>query len=1360
MENTIKEKQRYFLLLLSTLSLLFSNQLNAQNFKHLGIKEGLSQLSVLSIYQDELGRMWFGTREGVNVYDGKHINIYKPWTIDMSRENNNLPAGNVVKTIVGNKHGDIYMDVDGALVRYDLQKEKFVLLKNSGLQTLTTEGDEVWSIVGDSLYLCKSDSLAFQQKINIPYISCLWKSGNTLWVGTHQGLYLYENKIIKKVLPSIWIYALFKSSHGDLWIASLSQGLYRITKSGEVLSEPHFPDSGEGVISNQIRYFTEDEQENIWFGTFEGLQMYNPYNKKYSAFRKKDRIGSLTHSSVFPVYKDNQGSIWLGTYYGGVHYFNPQKDIFTYYPYDSQRDDCLNFPLIGSMVEDKDKNLWICTDGGGVNRLNRKTGEFTYFTSSQKNSILHNNIKCICYDEKRDCIYIGTYVGGFSRYDRKTGKFYNYLEDYNKTIKGPNREVLKLLVKDDWLYIIARNGFWKMDIESGEFHFICYISASDFIIATDGTIWFATDTGVYRMNMQPPYSPVLFKLEEEGRKFRISKIIQGSTGTIYFSTVGNGFYSYDEKEKNLIHYTVNQSNLLSNYCYTMVETSSNNILITHERGISMFSPFNLSINSVEMGENNGITTIIDGCGAYISSDEQIFLGGVDGMISFRESDLNKKYKNNGNLYFSALQIHNTRIYPDDVTGVLKQSLPFVRDLELSASQNNIIISFSSSNYLSINSNTRYEYKLEGFDQDWAPTAYMNLHYTNIPPGKYILRLREKPVSKNNNLSDEQQEISLNIVVHNPWYNTVWAWLCYVLIVAGSVYGVWHVKMGRKMLALSLEQEKKEKVRNEELNQTKLRFFMNISHEFRTLLTLIIGQIELLMQIHKLPPSVYNRLLKIHKNAIHMRILITELLDFRKLEQGHMRLKITFGDIVAVTKEVYLSFYELAQKKNITYLFEHGNDSLNMWFDPVQMQKVLFNLISNAFKYTSDKGKIQIFISKTDKNVLIEVKDTGCGISQEVIDKIFERFYQVNDSHSGLTTGTGIGLSLAKGIVDAHKGNISVASEVGKGSTFTVSLLLGNAHFSQEEMSTASSEMPQTIDENEKFSSVERDEIPSEVMEETEANDTGEETREKPTILIVEDNLQLIEMLEDIFSPIYNVYKAFNGAEGFDMTRQIQPDIVLSDVMMPVMSGKEMCHKIKSNFEVSHIPVVLLTAQTTVEYMIDSYMFGVDDYITKPFNVKLLISRCNNLVNSRRALLERFKNMEKIMAKSVDGLNASDQKLIDEANAVIRKNFDNFDFDLNLLASELNMGRSKMFSRIKEITGITPNEYVLNMKLKEAGRLLKEVSEYNVAEVAYTLGFSSPRYFSKCFKSFYGVTPQAFRKSQGENSSEEDELTNQ
>ena len=584
-------------------------------------------------------------------------------------------------------------------------------------------------------------------------------------------------------------------------------------------------------------------------------------------------------------------------------------------------------------------------------------------------------------------------------------------------------------------------------------------------------------------------------------------------------------------------------------------------------------------------------------------------------------------------------------------------------------------------------------------------------------------------------------ICLNIHVSAPFYATIWAYLFYVLCLTALMVAFVRFKTRQAALRSSLEFERKEKERIEELNQVKLRFFTNISHEFRTPLTLILGQIEVLMQMD-LGTTVYNRIQRIYKNAWHMRNLISELLDFRKQEQGYLKLRVEEQNLVTFTRQIYMCFYEYAQKKEITYRFDSVEETISVWFDPIQLQKVIFNLLSNAFKYTSNKGNITVEVRKVASQAVVSVCDTGIGIPVEHISKIFDRFYQTDNasSSSSFTLGTGIGLALAKGIMNMHHGKIEVESTVGEGTKFILSLPLGNRHFSDEEMAVTEGRESLIIPEASVSS---YGQLMAEEIKEPESQKNMDE-EDKPTILLVDDNTELLSMLEDIFLPMYNVYTACNGREGLEMAQQIQPDLIVSDVIMPEMSGKDLCYKIKTNVELSHISVVLLTAQTSVEYVVEGLMFGADDYITKPFNIKVLVARCNNLIKNKKRLIAHYAG--KIITESpvAEAINEKDKELLTKCVNIVRENFENPDFDVTALASELCMGRSKLYMQFKQMTGLTPNEFILKVKLDEAMSLLTEHPELNITEISVRLGFSSPRYFSKSFKAFFGIAPQGVR----------------
>ena len=571
--------------------------------------------------------------------------------------------------------------------------------------------------------------------------------------------------------------------------------------------------------------------------------------------------------------------------------------------------------------------------------------------------------------------------------------------------------------------------------------------------------------------------------------------------------------------------------------------------------------------------------------------ELFFISGTNGLALFQKQSL-YALPSKSLLNFDKLFIFNEEICPNDQSGILTDILAKTSDIYLSYKQNNITVEFASFNYNN-DRNRLFEYRLEGFDKAWTQTTGTTITYTNLPPGEYILRAR--PLAGKENLDEE---VHLNIHVSAPFYATVWAYFFYLLCLLGVMIAFIRFKTRQAALKSSLEFERKEKERIEELNQVKLRFFTNISHEFRTPLTLILGQIEVLMQMD-LGTTIYNRILRIYKNAWHMRNLISELLDFRKQEQGYLKLKVEEQNLVTFTRQIYMCFYEYAQKKEITYRFDNVEETISVWFDSKQLQKVIFNLLSNAFKYTPNKGSIRVEVRMLASQAIVSVCDTGVGIPEEHISKIFERFYQTDNS-SSFTLGTGIGLALAKGIMNMHHGKIDVESTVGKGTKFTLSLPLGNRHFSDEEMATVESRESVIISEAVPMLPFEQ--IMDVEEEKTKVQENIKE-EDKPIILLVDDNEELLSMLEDLFLPIYKVYIAHDGREGLEMARQIQPDLIISDVMMPEMSGKELCYKIKTNVELSHISVILLTAQTSVEYVVEGLMFGADDYVTKPFNVK-------------------------------------------------------------------------------------------------------------------------------------------------------------
>lgn len=673
---------------------------------------------------------------------------------------------------------------------------------------------------------------------------------------------------------------------------------------------------------------------------------------------------------------------------------------------------------------------------------------------------------------------------------------------------------------------------------------------------------------------------------------------------------------------------------------------------------------------------------------------------------------------------------------------METALPFADQINLEYNENNISISVASNSYIDNANRKIYEYWLEGFSNEWNTIYNNTIVYTNLNPGKYKLIVREKQQSS----LDEVHSIALAIVVHSPWWSTWVAYLVYLCMVVAIAYLLLRNWRARMQLRASLAQEKLEKEKNEELIQAKLQFFANISHEFRTPLTLIISQLEALLQSGNYSPYLRTRLQKIYKNTFHFRELISELLDFRKMERGKLQLHVCQLDIILYLKQIQQDFMDQAQLKNIQFEFHTEVENIQCWFDGRQLRKVFSNLLSNAFKHTPEKGRVELQIEAKETVIEIKVIDTGEGIPEEALPYIFDRFYQVDSAIS--SPGSGIGLALSKGIVELHHGDITVQSAMHYGTIFTVTLPKENLFRDDDYVTFVE---PEEMLDNHFV-------MPLEEGGEQEADRIGEETLEtqgdmtaKDCLLIVEDNEDLLQILTSLLSPLYRITIAMNGKEGLQKAMEEHPVLILSDIMMPEMSGLEMCAKIKSNFDLCHIPVVLLTALTSDNKKMEGLQCGADDYIEKPFNNKMLLGRIANIIRNRKMLKQKF-GMEMTAGNSVEAemqtlvLNPIDAKFLSKLEEVIKEHLSDSDFDVNMLAKELLISRSSLYNKLKALSCMTPNEFILNTRLKYAADLLKHHTELQINEIAYQVGFNSPRYFRHCFKACFNQTPQEYRGS--------------
>lgn len=1317
--------------------LLFPLQVWGQiHFNRLDRSNLLPQINIMSIYQDETGAMWFGTTGGLCRYNGFSTQVFRS-----SPEYPGLTRNNIL-SITGGDDGAVYIRAGYDLIRYDVAGESFTRI-GEGVSGIFHALDRLWVNVGESIYTWSEQenmmSLWSGSGGMRGNVTALWVSdGGDVWAGGDGGLKVSRaskgGAESRLVLEGVDVYSLCIDSEGLVWVGTEDSGIYVLNGDGSMKWRfSHIP--GQNSISHDfVRTIIEDERGDILAGTFFGLNSFDRNTGLWTNHIHDDTLpGSLSHSSVYAVYRDAQNTIWVGTYFGGVNYFNRRSDIFEYYNASSTDKSRLSFPFVGRMTEDGDGNLWICTEGGGLNRFDPRTRQFSrylYYERGRTGVEAGYNLKGICYDPESNKLYIGIHNAGMFVFDvaTRTGAPI----DHSEWLWGmqPYRGSIIALTKQG-LHRIEGNRILPFSDDGFLTALVNRTPPSSFFIDSGDRIWMSTGAGLRRVDIVTGEEKYYLHDDAYSRsfgKFDVTSFVETRQGEVFFGTLGSGLFRYSPETDDFDNYTEANGSVSGDFNFHISEMGDGNLLLLHDKTFSIFDPA-IGATVYRSAGNFPLTGFFEGNSSYITRGGEIFIGGVNGLVSVEESRLATTSPTHYAVYFDRLLLGGTPVTPGDDTKILSKTLPLTDAISLRHNQNNFSIEFASSDYSQHDTVQDYEYILEGLDTEFHSVSSNMITYTNINPGKYNLVIRKISPVKN---GDDRMTRSLAITIKPPFYGTTFAYIIYALLSAAILAGIIFFLMWRYRINTSLEMERKENENNERMNQMKLGFFTNISHEFRTPLTLIMAQIEHILSTNHLEPALQRNISKVHDNATHMRELITELLDFRKMEQGFHELKIEQVEMVTYIKDIYLSFTEYADKHDIRYRYDFPRQGA-MWghIDRVQLKKAIYNLLSNAFKYTPDGGEITVRL-KVDERIHIVVEDNGIGISSEALSRIFERFYQAEYRTSGFSLGTGIGLALTKMIIEKHMGEISVSSTLDEGSIFDIALQTGYSHFEE----VMPPQQPITVqadpgDEQE------------DVRQSVDSTDDDPASDQLCLILIVEDNEQMRSLLVEIFSPKYRVLTAVNGRQGLEMAEEHLPDIILSDVMMPEMSGREMCRRIKNDMKLSHIPVVMLTSLDSADQTVEGYMFGADDYVVKPFNVEILKARCSSMVKSRQRLYHHMIRSREVAGQEIK--SEQEAQFMERVTEIIRANFDNPEFDMNMLASELCIGRNKLYISIKDISGMTPNEFALVTKLRESTVFLKNHQHLNISEIADRLGFSSLKYFSKCFKTFYGVSPARWRK---------------
>ncbi len=1340
-----------FLLFPFVLDAAFTDEIR---FTHIGLEDGLSHSTVFAVNQDREGYMWFATYDGVNRYDGYNFTVYRH-----RYEDSYSIASDMSTCITVDDSDRVWIGTREGLSLYDHKKDRFsnfcyrkndqsvavnsiVPIEKDLLMLGTKEGILLFD-VSSGRFL--SDTLS--ASVHGLYPSALVRHDGRVYIGTEDAVYDYglRDGNLEKVmsLPTdSKVQAILYQPFHKLWIATEGSGLYMFDMKTKELKNYRYGDGQSGLNSNYVRSLALDSENRLWVGTYGGVNIRTEGTDSFLSVSSSElKEGSLSQNSVRSIFMDSQGGMWLGTYWGGLNYYHPLCNRFQHIQHIPFYNSLSN-NVVSCIVADARQNLWIGTSDGGLNYYDNVSRTYkSYLKNTDDPEEPFKDIKTIYVDEARDKVYVGAHSGGMMVLDRTTGSV-EYYNLHNR--KSPTNNIYSIIPDgNEGLWVASLEYLLHFDKKSRSFTFVDRnmdgqsLKRCNRLLFRDsrGRIWTGGEKGlsIFDQKGDSLQSNVDFKIPSELKQTFISCFYETSSGSILAGT-HNGLFALSEKDGGVVQYTASDG-LPSNIIYGILEDAYGRLWVSTNQGLSCFS--------IESGQSRNFT-VMDGlqgnqfnAGSFCRKDDGYMLfGGIGGITSFRpETLLDNPFTPKP--IITKLSVHNREVLPEDGTGILDECITGVNRITLSPSQNSFAISFVVSNYISGKHNT-FAYRLTGYDDTWYEQNDISpVSYANLPAGEYIFCVK----AANNDGKWNDDPVTLHITVLPIWYRTWWAFSLFALLLASIVFGIVRFLQIRRNMQTEIRIERLDKEKQEEISQMKIRFYVNISHELRTPLTLIIAPLQELVSRVK-GQWEHKQLLYIQQNANRLLHLINQLMDFRRAELGIFELRVVYANAYKRMSEIYTNYEGLSRRKEIKYDFYTGLQDRNVLFDENYLDLILNNLLSNAFKYTKAGGSITVNLDLEDGFLVIAVSDTGVGIPPDKQEHIFERFYRAdNDSR-----GSGIGLSLVQRLVELHHGRITLQSEVGKGSTFTVYLPQDKSVYSQEELiglnsDTASGLNVYSTNAGDVF-------VDSADSEDNTAEeyDGEKQTGKRGTILIVEDNAELRRYLVSGLSGLFVLLEADNGQKALDILKDNDVDLIITDVMMPVMDGIRLSRSVKQNLRTCHIPVYMLSAKADMKCQIEGLSGGADDYIAKPFSMEVLRTKILNMLRTRNRMYERYSKSLEIEPKKITG-NTMDEEFLRKAIAVVEQNIDNSEFSTEQFAGEMNMSRSNLHLKLKGITGQSAIDFIHKIRFGRACQLLKE-GKYTVSEVSYMVGFSTPSYFASRFKKYVGCLPTEYGKGAG------------
>ena len=1337
MNYILYKKYTFFIFLLLNVSLQVAGK---EPVRCLGIEKGLSNNSVTSIFKDYYGYMWIGTYDGLNRYDGQKFKIFRnTWGDSTSIGNNYITSiiGNARELVIGTQKG---------LFTYNYQSAKFLPLKYANQQMrgqkpvitninvlLSGKGGEVYigaNKVGLLLYrapnkVCHKVGGIKEDNYTVQGLALNGQNELFAFVANH-GIFKLNKKANKLELVNATLSSatcmLFDKNGDRLWVGT-ENGLYYYDQKEGVLHEY----SSVKFSSNNIANLNYDAQGKLWVSTNGGgINILDVKQNSVTYLAPGKELGTLRSGAISEVYIDNESRKWIATLRGGVNIIEAQNGNFKNYNHDPFNQNSVVNNFILSFCEDERSNIWIGTDGGGLSYWDRRNNHYQNFVHNSNPSSLQSNFVVSIVKDYTNKIWVASFSGGIDAYDPRTKSFVHYI------CKDPSSNKIERnfwkLFEDSkhnlWAGATRGGAMYRYDREKDSFVVYDKTLTDIHVLFEDaaGTLWAGDYNDLIKIN-PANRTTVRFNVG-----YALRTITQRDGDSLWIGTEGGGLLHFNLRTRKFLRYT-QKDGLAGNSVLNALVANNGDLWCSTYNGLSKFdirqSTF-VNYNSSDGLQSNQFNY---NAALKLKSGELLF-GGIAGFNLFNPDSI-RSVVHNPKLRINDVRINNVAV---EGNSGLTDGNPIARLQEIKVPYNEatIAIDYTALEY-SLPDKISYAYYLEGWDHGWNTVGKLQTaYYTRLNEGSYCLHIKATDTQGNWHAG----QLTISIIVLPPWYRTWWAYLLYIGASGALIYWFWLYRSRQQQLKYEVEIANLNMEREKELNEKKLSFFTNVSHEFRTPLTLIINPIKDLLSQRT---GSNDELNVIYRNARRLLGLVDHLLLFRKTESENTQLSVSRLNFVAICNDVFMCFKHQAKIKHLNYNLDSSAEIMEVFADREKIEIALFNLISNAIKFTPDGGSILVRVSEDEHQVLFEIADTGIGINPEVGEMLFDKFFRIKDKHFS-TSGFGIGLYLVKNFIDNHGGKIKYASNHSGGTTFVMSLLKGTAHFSTEqidEISICPTHINELIDHDNKDTIPEDENANLELL-----------ISDKQTILVIDDNDQIRTYIKKLLVPEYRVMEAEDGQTGFNLIKRNMPDMVISDITMGELSGIELCKMLKDDNATNHIPIILLTGNATPELMLKSINEGAADFISKPFEKDVLLAKVKSVLRSKKELQNYF--YQEITSKNaIKNISEEHKDFLYKCISLIETHLTDHQFDVETLARLMKISYPTLFKRIKNTTGKSINNFIRFVRLRKAAELLIRTN-CNVNEAAFQVGINDLKYFREQFHKQFNLNPSEFVKKHRSN----------